>query len=82
VGALHGPRLQSLLERLVDSPARGLVYEAGGSVEPNLLEQGAALVRAAGSTYRMPVQVVDQDPADRAAWLAAMRTAVTRLLEA
>jgi hypothetical protein len=29
--ALHGPRLGSLLETLVDTPVRGLVYEAAGT---------------------------------------------------
>ena len=31
---LHGPRLRSLQVKLVDSPARGLVYEAAGSRGP------------------------------------------------
>ena len=32
VSAIHGPRLQSLLEKLVDTPVRGFVYEASGGV--------------------------------------------------
>ena len=28
LAALHGPRLQTLLEKLVDTPVRGVVYEA------------------------------------------------------
>jgi putative NADH-flavin reductase len=80
IAALHGPRLQSLLERLVDSPARGVVYEAAGSVEDTWLEQGAALVGAAAETYRMPVEVVRSDPADYDAWLEEMRSAVERVL--
>jgi hypothetical protein len=77
---LHGPRLDTLLERLVDTPVRGLVYEAAGTVEPHLLADGAATVRAAAERWRMPAEVVEADPADHAAWLAAMRAAVDRLL--
>src|SRR5919198_1424978 len=32
VAALHGPRLERLLEEVVDTPVRGVVYEAAGSV--------------------------------------------------
>jgi hypothetical protein len=80
VAALHGPRLASLLERLVDSPVRGFVYEAAGSVPPRLLDQGASVVRRSGATYRMPVEVVEADPADHGAWLSAMGAAVRRVL--
>ncbi|HEX6458154.1 MAG TPA: NAD(P)H-binding protein [Thermoleophilaceae bacterium] len=59
VAAVHGDRLASLLETLVDTHVRGVVYEAAGSVEPALLEQGAALVRRAGETWHMPVEVVE-----------------------
>src|SRR5436309_3417691 len=41
VEALHGPRLVSLLETLVDTHVRGAVYEAAGTVGPALLEAGA-----------------------------------------
>lgn len=78
--ALHGPRLETLLERLVDTPVRGIVYEAGGTVGPELLASGAAAVRAAGERWRMPAEVVDADPTDHARWLAAMTAAVQRLL--
>jgi hypothetical protein len=80
VAALHGPRLQTLLATLVDTPVRGLVYEAAGSVRPDRLEQGADIVRAAGRTHRMPVEVVERDPADHGGWLEAMRAAVARIL--
>jgi len=80
VAALHGPRLRSLQEKLVDSPARGLVYEAAGTVEPDLLVGGATLVRELGKTFRMPVEVVEEQPVDSEAWAAAMGTAVAALL--
>ena len=79
---LHGPRLQTLLERLVDTPVRGLVYEGAGRVDPRLLADGAGAVRAAGRTWRMPVSVTEADPADPGAWLAGMRAAVAEVLSA
>jgi len=77
---LHGPRLETLLERLVDTPVRGIVYEAAGSVEPELLAAGAAAVRAAAERWRMAAELVEADPAEHAGWLAAMQAAVGRLL--
>ena len=74
---LHGPRLQSLLETLVDTPVRGLVYEAVGEADRALLAGGAAIVRRAGATWRMPVEVVDGEP-----WKREMRAAVLRVLAA
>jgi hypothetical protein len=80
VGDLHGPRLETLLERLVDTPVRGIVYEGAGSADARLLATGASAVRAAAERWRVPVEVAEQDPADHGAWLAAMRAAVARLL--
>ena len=77
---LHGRRLQSLLEKVVDTPVRGFVYEAAGSVEPSLLEQGAAIVRAAGETYRIPVEVIEAEPESHVAWRDASHLSVERLL--
>jgi uncharacterized protein YbjT (DUF2867 family) len=80
VAALHGPRLRSLLEQLVDTPVRGFVYEAAGSVDAELLERGSAAARGAGETHRMPVEIVERDPAERQAWLEAMTASVFRVL--
>ncbi len=77
---LHGPRLRTLLERLVDTPVRAVVYEASGSVEPTLLASGAAAVREASATWSIPAEIVEADPGDPRAWLAAMTGAVERLL--
>jgi uncharacterized protein YbjT (DUF2867 family) len=78
--AVHGPRLRSLLERLVDTPVRGFVYEAAGPVAPEALAAGAAAVREAAATWRMPVAVVEADPAGRDGWLRAMTAAVAQVL--
>lgn len=55
--AIHGPRLERLLERLVETPVRRFVYEASGSVEAEILEGGSAIVRAAGERWRIPITV-------------------------
>jgi uncharacterized protein YbjT (DUF2867 family) len=57
--AIHGSRLERLLERLVETPVRRFVYEAVGSVDAALLERGATLVRAAEERWRIPVEVLD-----------------------
>ena len=82
VASLHSDRLQSLLEKLVDTPVRGFLYEAAGSVEPGLLDAGGAIARAAEATFRMPVAVVEEAPGDHERWLGAMMSAVDGLLVA
>jgi uncharacterized protein YbjT (DUF2867 family) len=59
LSGIHGPRLERFLERLVETPVRRFVYEADGLVDPALLAAGAALVRNASETWRIPVDVVD-----------------------
>ncbi len=55
---IHGPRLERLLEKVVDTPVRGFVYEAVGSVDAAVLEGGAELVETASRTWRIPAEVV------------------------
>lgn len=78
---VHGSRLQTLVEHLVDTPVRGLVYEAAGTVDPSLLDRGAQIVRDASDTWHMRGEVVAADPADHDEWLGAMKDAVARTLE-
>ena len=80
--ALHGSSLEALLERLVDTPVRGFVYEASGGVPADRLERGAEIVRAAGRTWRIPVEIVEGDLADPADWLEAMAAATQRVVGA
>jgi uncharacterized protein YbjT (DUF2867 family) len=77
---VHGDRLRTLTEHLVDTPVRGLVYEAAGSVDPTLLERGADIVRTASGTWHMPVEVVAVDPASHGDWVEGMRAAVETVL--
>jgi uncharacterized protein YbjT (DUF2867 family) len=57
LAAIHGPRLERLLEHLVETPVRGVLYEG--------TEEGAEIVRAAERTWRIPVRVAGEgnDPA-------------------
>jgi hypothetical protein len=79
IAALHGPRLERLLEEIVDSPVRGFVYEAFGPVERDRLEAGSAIVREAGARWRIPFEIVTANPAEHQRWLDAMAAAAERL---
>ncbi len=80
IAAIHGPRLEGLMQKLVDTPVRGFVYEAAGRVQRRHLERGAEIVREAAERWRIPVQVVTEDPGDWEAWTEAMLTATERLI--
>jgi hypothetical protein len=77
---VHGDRLRTFMEHLVDTPVRGFVYEAAGVVGAALLERGAQIVRSAGETWRIRAEVVSADPAAHDAWLEAMKGAVERTM--
>ncbi|MDP9385619.1 MAG: NAD-binding protein [Actinomycetota bacterium] len=79
---LHGGRLRMLFEKVVDTPVRGVVYEAAGTAGAEVLEGGRAIARAAHETWQIPLEILEEDPADHAAWLAAASAAVGRLLTA
>jgi len=78
--ALHGARLERLLERLVDTPLRGFVYERGGEVADEHRSAGAEIVERAAATWRLPVRLVDADPGDVDRWLAEMLAASRELV--
>ena len=66
IEAIHGPRLERFLERLVETPVRRFVYEAGGSVDASILARGASVVETASRTWQIPVEIVDADAWARA----------------
>lgn len=68
LAAIHGPRLDRVLERLVDTPVRGFVYEGAGSIDPILLARGREAVEAAAETWQIPVSFVLVDPSDTSTW--------------
>jgi len=82
IAALHGPRLESIATKLIDTHVRGLVYEGAGTVARSLLAEGAATVRRVGEANRMPVEIVEEPPAALARWTAAAAAAVERVLSA
>jgi NAD(P)-dependent dehydrogenase (short-subunit alcohol dehydrogenase family) len=73
---LHGGRLRMLTEKIVDTPVRGLLYEASGP----WCEEGELIVRAARATWNIPLEVVHTDPAECDAWRSDCAAAVERLL--
>lgn len=82
VAALHGPRLRMLCEKIVDTPVRGLVYEAGVTLPADVVAGGRAVALAARETWQIPLAVLDADPAESADWLSEATAAVDRLLGA
>ena len=82
VAAIHGARLERVMEKLVDTPVRGFVYEAAGRVQRHDLERGAEIVREAAERWRIPIEVVAEDPRDWEAWTEAMLAATARLIGA
>lgn len=50
LAAIHGPRLERLMEHLVETPVRGVLYEG--------TEEGAKVVQAAARTWRIPVRTI------------------------
>ena len=81
LAALHGPRLEMLLTRMVDTTVRGVVYEAAGSVDAGLLAGGAALVRARCEDSRIPYELLRADPVDVDVWTVAAVAAVNSALD-
>jgi hypothetical protein len=81
VFALHDTRLRMLWEKLVDTPVRGVVYEAAGTVDPAALIRGEAVARVAHETWRIPLAYLRKDPREHEAWLAEATAAVARLLQ-
>jgi uncharacterized protein YbjT (DUF2867 family) len=79
VSAIHGPRLERLLEKLVDSPVRGFAYEAAGSIDAGELAAGRRIVERAGETWRIRVGMLTGERGE-AGWAASSAEAVAGLL--
>ncbi len=79
---LHGARLERLLEELVDTPVRGVVYEAAGTVKPEVLDRGQSIVEAASETWRIPARIVTANLAYPQGWTEAMAAAAASLISA
>jgi uncharacterized protein YbjT (DUF2867 family) len=80
VAAIHGPRLEGLLERFVETPVRGFIYEGVGSVDAKLLAGGAELARHAERTWRIPVTVTETPREHGPQWVEELQNAVVEIL--
>jgi hypothetical protein len=79
IEAIHGPRLESLVEKLVDTPVRGLAYEVRGAVPAEVLARGTRTLADASERWRIPVTLLDADPSDPS-WGEAAGDAIESLL--
>ena len=77
--AIHGPRLERLLEKLVDTPVRGFAYEDEGSLPAGVLEGGRAIVESASRTWRIPATTLGQGV--DGSWASGAADAIEGLLE-
>ena len=80
VAALHGPRLEMMLSKIVDTTVRGVLYEAAGTIAPEAFATGIAELERMGQLNEIPIAVVDADPADPAGWASAARQAIGGLI--
>jgi uncharacterized protein YbjT (DUF2867 family) len=80
VAALHGDRLERLLEEIVDTHVRGVAYEMSGGVDQAAVLRALEVLRTAGERWHMPFEVVDVDPLERELWLEGMLAAAEGLL--
>jgi len=71
VAALHGSRLRMLLEKSTDTTIRGVVYEPAGG-EPELAR--------ARALNELRYELIEADPRDREAWVAAAHFAILAVL--
>jgi hypothetical protein len=82
VAELHGSRLRMMLEKVTDTTVRGVLYEAAGTVGAEALRGGAAEVARARELNEIPGALLEADPRDEDAWVAAARAGIERLLSA
>jgi hypothetical protein len=80
VAALHGPRLEMMLSKTIDTTVRGVVYEAAGSVGRDALGSGLGVLRGTCERNEIPYAVVEDEPGRPEAWVAGARQAIGRLL--
>jgi hypothetical protein len=78
--ALHGSRLAFFCSQTIDTAVRGLVYEAGGCVDPAFLSAGAELVAAKAVYNEIPLRILNADPANAAQWADQALAAIGSLI--
>jgi uncharacterized protein YbjT (DUF2867 family) len=76
---LHGPRLERLLEEIVDTPVRALVYELNAELEPAAAAGAFEALRSANERWRIPFEVVAAEYGSDE-WLEGMVAAARELV--
>ena len=82
VAELHGPRLRMMLDKVTDTTVRGVLYEATGSAGAEAFASGVAEVERARELNEIPGALLEADPRDAQAWLAAAQAGIDALLTA
>ena len=80
LAAIHGPRLEGLLERLVETSVRGFIYEGAGTVGASLLAGGAELARNAERTWRIPIAITATPRSEGTPWVEELQRLTLELL--
>ncbi|MFA4927540.1 MAG: NAD(P)H-binding protein [Patulibacter sp.] len=78
--ALHGTRLEMLLERTIDTTVRGVLYECSGRLPVETLSQGARIVERLCRQNEIPWGLLYHDPEDVDGWAASTADAIERIL--
>lgn len=81
VAALHGTRLEMMLERTIDTTVRAVVYEAAGTQSAERFAEGRAVVERLCRKNEIPFAMLEADPADPVTWAADAETELLRLLQ-
>jgi hypothetical protein len=80
IRALHSSRLEFFLGQVIDTTARGFIYEAAGTVPDDALADGERIVRTIAERNEIPMAFLRADIADADAWQTEARGAVDVLL--
>jgi threonine dehydrogenase-like Zn-dependent dehydrogenase len=78
--ALHSTRLDMLMEKMIDTTSRGIVYETVGSVDADLLAAGAERVRWWCDRSLIAYALLDAPTVDSEAWTRTAADAVDEVL--
>jgi threonine dehydrogenase-like Zn-dependent dehydrogenase len=78
--ALHSTRLDMLMEKMIDTTSRGIVYETVGTVDADLLAAGAERVRWWCDRSLIAYALLDAPSTDPDAWTRAAADAVDGVL--
>lgn len=74
---LHGARLEMMLERTIDTTARGVIYESSGPHG----EAGSEIVTRMASKNEIPFVLVNADPGDTDVWLEELLAGIASIVE-